>query len=168
MDGTKLYVSVGSNSNVGENGIDAEKGRALIAEIDIASGAIRESATGLRNPVGLAWQPQTGALWTAVNERDELGNGLVPDYITSVKDGAFYGWPYSYFGKHADDRVSPQSPELVAKAIAPDYAVGAHTASSSIPESCFLPNLKTGHSLRSMALGTANLSQAKRLFSFRS
>lgn len=128
-DGTKLYVTVGSNSNVAENGMDEETGRALILEVDIKTGKAREFATGLRNPNGLAWQPQSGALWTAVNERDELGNDLVPDYITSVQDGGFYGWPYSYFGQHVDDRVKPQKPELVAKAIAPDYALGAHTAS---------------------------------------
>lgn len=128
-DGTKLYATVGSNSNVGENGMNEEAGRALILEVDIKAKTSREFATGLRNPNGLAWQPQSGALWTTVNERDELGNDLVPDYMTSVKDGAFYGWPYSYFGQHADDRVKPQKPELVAKAIAPDYALGAHTAS---------------------------------------
>ena len=128
-DGKKLYVSVGSNSNVGENGMDQEEGRAAIWEFDIASGKSRLFATGLRNPNGLAWQPQSGALWTAVNERDELGNDLVPDYITSVKDGGFYGWPYSYYGQHVDTRITPPRPDLVAKAIAPDYAVGAHTAS---------------------------------------
>ena len=128
-DGTKLYATVGSNSNVGENGMDEEVGRALILEVDIKAKTSREFATGLRNPNGLAWQPQSVALWTTVNERDELGNDLVPDYMTSVKDGAFYGWPYSYFGHNADDRVKPPKPELVAKAIAPDYALGAHTAS---------------------------------------
>ncbi|WP_162062067.1 sorbosone dehydrogenase family protein [Undibacterium sp. KW1] len=128
-DGLRLYVSVGSNSNVGENGIDKETDRAAIHEIDIATGHTRVFASGLRNANGLAWQPQSGALWAAVNERDELGNDLVPDYMISVVDGAFYGWPYSYFGQHVDVRVKPQRPDLVAKAIAPDYALGAHTAS---------------------------------------
>ena len=128
-DGQHLYATIGSNSNVGENGLEKEQGRAQITEIDIATGESRPFATGIRNPNGLAWNPETGALWTAVNERDELGNNLVPDYITSVKRGAFYGWPYSYFGQNIDARVDPQSPEMVAKAIAPDYAVGAHTAS---------------------------------------
>ena len=128
-DGRKLYVSVGSNSNVGENGLDQEAGRAAIWEFDRTSGKSRLFATGLRNPNGLTWQPHSGALWTAVNERDELGDDLVPDYITSVKDGGFYGWPYSYYGQHVDMRVFPQQPDLVAQAIAPDYAVGAHTAS---------------------------------------
>ena len=127
-DGKFLYVSVGSNSNVGENGLSAEDGRAAIWQVTRATGKARVYATGLRNPVGMAWQPHSGALWTAVNERDELGNDLVPDYMTSVKDGAFYGWPYSYFGQHVDARVKPPRPELVATAIAPDYALGAHTA----------------------------------------
>jgi glucose/arabinose dehydrogenase len=128
-DGTKLYVGVGSNSNIGENGMDEEVGRAAIQEIDIATGAARVFASGLRNPVGMAWQPDSGALWVAVNERDELGNDLVPDYMTSVRDGGFYGWPYSYFGQTVDQRVQPQDPALVASAISPDYALGAHTAS---------------------------------------
>ncbi|CAH0282192.1 MULTISPECIES: sorbosone dehydrogenase family protein [Pseudomonas] len=128
-DGSKLYVTVGSNSNVGENGMDQEEGRAAIWEVDRATGNHRIFASGIRNPNGLAWEPQSGALWTAVNERDEIGSDLVPDYITSVKDGGFYGWPYSYYGQHVDVRVEPQNPDLVAKAIAPDYAVGPHTAS---------------------------------------
>lgn len=128
-DGTKLYVTVGSNSNAAENGMDKEERRAAILEIDPASGATRVFAEGLRNPNGLAWEPQTGALWTTVNERDELGNDLVPDYMTSVQDGGFYGWPYSYFGQNVDTRVAPQRPDLVAKALVPDYALGAHTAS---------------------------------------
>ena len=128
-DGKFLYVSVGSNSNVGENGMAAEDGRAAIWQFTRATGKARVYATGLRNPNGMAWQPKTGTLWTAVNERDELGNDLVPDYMTSVKEGAFYGWPYSYFGQHVDARVKPPRPELVATAIAPDYALGAHTAS---------------------------------------
>ena len=128
-DGTKLYATVGSNSNIAENGIDAEKDRAAVLEVDRASGQWRVFASGLRNPNGPAWNPQTGELWVVVNERDELGNDLVPDYMTSVKSGAFYGWPYSYFGDHVDTRVQPQRPDLVLKAIAPDYALGAHTAS---------------------------------------
>lgn len=128
-DGSKLYVTVGSNSNVGENGLDKEEGRAAIWEVDRATGNHRIFASGIRNPNGLAWEPSTGALWTAVNERDEIGSDLVPDYITSVKDGGFYGWPFSYYGQHVDVRVEPQNPQLVAKAIAPDYAVGPHTAS---------------------------------------
>ena len=128
-DGTKLDATVGSNSNIAENGIDAEKDRAAVLEVDRASGQWRVFASGLRNPNGPAWNPQTGELWVVVNERDELGNDLVPDYMTSVKSGAFYGWPYSYFGDHVDTRVQPQRPDLVLKAIAPDYALGAHTAS---------------------------------------
>lgn len=128
-DGTKLYVGVGSNSNIGENGMDEEVGRAAIHEIDLATGSQRVFASGLRNPVGLAWQPDSGALWVAVNERDELGNDLVPDYMTSVLDGGFYGWPWSYYGQTVDARVQPQDPAKVASAIAPDYALGAHTAS---------------------------------------
>lgn len=128
-DGSKLYVTVGSNSNAGENGLDAEKGRAAIWEVDAATGNHRIFASGLRNPNGMDWDPSTGKLWTAVNERDEIGSDLVPDYVTSVQDGAFYGWPFSYYGQHVDIRVSPQNPQLVQKAIAPDFAVGPHTAS---------------------------------------
>jgi glucose/arabinose dehydrogenase len=128
-DGAKLYVSVGSNSNVGENGMAAEEGRAAIWEIDRMTGAHRIFASGLRNPNGLSWEPESGVLWAAVNERDEIGSDLVPDYMTSVKDGAFYGWPYSYYGQHVDIRVQPPRSDLVAKAIAPDYALGPHTAS---------------------------------------
>ena len=127
-DGSRLYVTVGSNSNAGENGLDKEEGRAAILEVDTRSGSKRIFASGLRNPNGLAWEPASGALWTVVNERDELGSDLVPDYLTSVKDGGFYGWPYSYFGQHVDERVQPPRPDLVAKAIAPDYALGAHVA----------------------------------------
>lgn len=128
-DGSRLYVTVGSNSNVGENGLDKEERRAAILEIDPASGQSRVFASGLRNPNGLGWNPETGALWAAVNERDELGSDLVPDYMTAVKDGGFYGWPFSYWGQHVDDRVKDQRPDLVAKAIVPDYALGNHTAS---------------------------------------
>lgn len=127
--GKHLYITVGSNSNAGENGIDAEEGRARILEFDVETGRLRPYATGLRNANGLSWQPDSGALWTAVNERDDLGNNLVPDYMTAVKDGAFYGFPYSYYGQHVDTRVKPQRPDLVATAIVPDYALGNHTAS---------------------------------------
>ena len=128
-DGSKLYAGVGSNSNAAENGIDKETERAAVWEIDAATGSHRVFASGLRNPVGLAWEPTTGALWVSVNERDELGSDLVPDYMTSLRDGGFYGFPYSYYGNHVDKRVKPQRPDLVAKAIVPDYALGPHTAS---------------------------------------
>jgi glucose/arabinose dehydrogenase len=128
-DGSMLYATVGSNSNVGENGIDKEEGRAAIWEVNPATGAHRVFASGLRNPNGMAWEPQTGVLWTAVNERDELGSDLVPDYMTSVRDGAFYGWPYSYYGQHHDTRPKPARPDLEAKAVVPDYALGPHTGS---------------------------------------
>jgi glucose/arabinose dehydrogenase len=128
-DGSKLYVTIGSNSNVAERGIEAEAERAAIWEVDTRNGSHRIFASGLRNPNGMAWEPRSGALWTVVNERDEIGSDLVPDYMTSVRDGGFYGWPYSYYGQHVDVRVQPQQPELVAKAIAPDYALGPHTAS---------------------------------------
>ncbi|EPE96909.1 NHL repeat containing protein [Rhizobium grahamii CCGE 502] len=127
-DGSRLYVGVGSNSNITENGIEAEKGRAAIWEVDRASGRARIFADGLRNPNGLTFEPSTKALWTVVNERDELGPNLVPDYMTSVKEGGFYGWPYSYYGKNVDPRVMPQRPDLVEKAIPPDYALGSHVA----------------------------------------
>lgn len=127
-DGSHLYVTVGSNSNAGENGLDKENDRARILEIDAKTGQSRVVASGLRNPVGMALEPQTGMLWVVVNERDELGSDLVPDYVTSVKDGAFYGWPFSYWGQHVDDRVKPQRPDLVAKAVVPDYALGNHVA----------------------------------------
>ena len=128
-DGTRLYVTVGSNSNAAENGMDKEVNRAAILEVDPATGSSRVFASGLRNPNGLGWEPVSGELWTAVNERDEIGSDLVPDYMTSVRDGGFYGWPYSYYGQHVDVRVKPQRPELVARALVPDYALGAHTAS---------------------------------------
>jgi len=127
-DGSKLYATVGSNSNVAENGMENEVNRAAILEIDLKTKASRLFASGLRNPNGMGWQPQSGELWTVVNERDELGSDLVPDYLTSVKDGAFYGWPYSYYGKHVDERVKPPKPDLVAKAVVPDYALGTHVA----------------------------------------
>ena len=127
-DGSKLYVTVGSNSNIGENGLAAEEGRAAIWELDRATGAMRLYASGLRNPNGLDWEPETRQLWTVVNERDEIGSDLVPDYLTGVKEGAFYGWPWSYWGGVVDVRVQPQRPDLVAKAIAPDYALGTHVA----------------------------------------
>jgi glucose/arabinose dehydrogenase len=127
-DGSKLYVGVGSNSNITENGIAAETGRAAIWEVDRATGLKRIFASGTRNPTGLAFEPTTNRLWTVVNERDEIGPNLVPDYLTSVKENAFYGWPYSYFGQHVDVRVQPQRPDLVARAIAPDYALSSHVA----------------------------------------
>jgi glucose/arabinose dehydrogenase len=128
-DGSRLYVTIGSNSNAAENGMDPEIGRAAIWEVNPKLGSYRIYASGLRNPNGLAWEPDSGALWTVVNERDELGSDLVPDYLTSVPDGSFFGWPYSYFGQHLDERVQPQRPDLVAKARVPDYALGTHTAS---------------------------------------
>ena len=129
QDGKRLYASVGSNSNVAESGMDKEENRAALLEIDLSNGKWRVFASGLRNPNGLAWNPETGALWTVVNERDELGSDLVPDYLTEVKDGAFYGWPYSYYGQHVDQRVKQQRVDLVSKATVPDYALGSHTAS---------------------------------------
>ena len=134
-DGLKLFVGVGSLSNIGDGCMEAEEGRAAIYELDLASGRARIFATGLRNPVGLAWEPRTGALWTVVNERDGLGDETPPDYLTSVRDGGFYGWPYCYWGQTVDDRV-PQDSAAVAKAITPDYALGGHTASLGL---CWLP-----------------------------
>lgn len=128
-DGTKLFVTVGSNSNVGENGMDKEANRAAILQLDLRTGQMTSFATGLRNANGLSWEPKSGALWVAVNERDEIGSDLVPDYMTSVKPGGFYGWPYSYYGQHIDIRPQPPHPDLVATAIKPDYALGPHTAS---------------------------------------
>jgi glucose/arabinose dehydrogenase len=135
QDGKRLYVTVGSNSNVAENGLAVESERAAIWEVDIKTGSHRIFASGLRNPNGLAWESHSGVLWTAVNERDELGDNLVPDYITAVHDGDFFGWPYSYYGQHIDDRVKPQRPELVSKAISPSYALGSHTASLGLASS---------------------------------
>jgi glucose/arabinose dehydrogenase len=133
-DGSKLYVGVGSNSNAAEKGMQVEEGRASIWEIDPKAKTTRVYASGLRNPVGLAWS-ETGALWAAVNERDELGSDIVPDYMTAVRDGAFYGWPYSYYGAHVDERVKPQRPDMVARAIQPDYALGPHTGSLGLASS---------------------------------
>jgi glucose/arabinose dehydrogenase len=134
-DGSRLYVAVGSASNVAEHGMKEEEGRAAIWEIDPRTGQHRIFASGLRNPVGMTWEPESSVLWTVVNERDELGGDLVPDYMTSVRDGGFYGWPYSYFGSHVDTRVEPPQPDLVAKAIVPDYALGPHTASLGLVHS---------------------------------
>jgi glucose/arabinose dehydrogenase len=128
-DGSKLFATVGSNSNIGDNGMAAEEGRAAIWEYDIASAKARVFATGIRNPNGIDFEPTTGQMWTVSNERDEIGNDLPPDFLTSVKDGGFYGWPYSYWGQHVDTRVKPQRPDLVARALTPDYGVGPHTAS---------------------------------------
>jgi glucose/arabinose dehydrogenase len=127
-DGSMLYVGVGSNSNVGENGMEAEKNRAAIWEVERSTGRSRVFASGLRNPNSMSFEPESGAMWTVVNERDELGPDLVPDYLTSVKDGGFYGWPYSYYGQHVDPRVKPERPDLVQKAIVPDYALSSHVA----------------------------------------
>lgn len=145
-DGSKLYVSVGSNSNIAENGLEAEDERAAILEIDPATRTHRLFASGLRHPVGMAWEPETGALWAVVNERDELGNDLVPDYMISVQDGGFYGWPFSYYGDHVDTRVEPQDPEMVEEAIVPDYALGSHTAPLGLTSSAgtTLPGFENG------------------------
>lgn len=156
-DGRKLYITVGSNSNVGENGMAEEEGRASIWEYDIASGKARVFASGLRNPNGLDWQPQTGALWTVVNERDELGSDLVPDYLTSVREGGFYGWPYSYYGKHIDTRVNPPRPDLVAKSIIPDYALGSHVAALGM---VMVPRPAAGDAANARALPAAFSSGA--------
>ena len=134
-DGRKLYMGTGANSNIGEAGLDIEAGRAAVWEIDTQTGVHRIYADGLRNPVGLAWEPDSGLLWTAVNERDELGSDLVPDYMTSLRDGGFYGWPWSYFGQNVDTRVQPPRPDKVAKALVPDYALGPHTASLGLAHS---------------------------------
>src|SRR5262249_55293251 len=128
LDGTKLYATVGSNSNVAENGIEAEEGRAAIWEIDLQQKSKRQVASGLRNPNGMGWEPETNVLWTVVNERDELGSDLVPDYLTAVRDGGFYGWPDSYYGPYIDERVEPRRPDLAMKAIKPDFALGSHVA----------------------------------------
>ena len=159
-------MTVGSNSNVAENGIDKEEGRAAIWEIDAKTGAHRVFASGLRNPDGMAWEPTTGALWIAVNERDELGSDLVPDYMTSVRDGGFYGWPYSYYGQHVDTRVKPPRPDLVASALRPDYALGPHTASLGLAviarhDAC-RRNSATACSSASTARGTASRAAATR------
>jgi glucose/arabinose dehydrogenase len=167
-DGSLLYVGVGSNSNITENGIEAEKNRAAIWEVDRASGRWRIFASGLRNPNGLTFEPESGALWTVVNERDELGPDLVPDYLTSVKDGAFYGWPYSYYDQHLDPRVHPQRPDLVEKAIAPDYALSSHVAplglvfytADSLPQ-----KYRGGASSANTEVGTGRPSTVTRSFS---
>jgi len=146
-DGSTLFVAVGSNSNAAENGMAVEAERAAVWAVDRLSGAHRIFASGLRNPVGMAWEPGTGALWVAVNERDELGNDLVPDYMTALRDGASYGWPYSYFGQHVDARVTPPRPDLVSQAITPDYALGSHTASLGLawsPADSLLPMFAGG------------------------
>ena len=158
-DGSKLYATVGSNSNVAENGIAAEDGRAAIWEIDRATGSKRLFATGLRNPNGMAWMRSPGGgapvLWTVANERDEIGSDLVPDYLTSVRDGGFYGWPYSWYGQHVDVRAQPQQPELVARAIAPDYALGAHVAALGLTAagSSALAGLQPGGSAEGVFIG---------------
>jgi glucose/arabinose dehydrogenase len=146
-DGKKLYATVGSNSNAGENGLAVEEGRAAIWEVNIASGNKRLFATGIRNPNGMGWEPKTGVLWTVSNERDQLGDDLVPDFLTSVKDGAFYGWPWSYWGQRVDDRVKPQRPDMVAKAVMPDYGLGSHVAALGMTfsdERSMPPNYASG------------------------
>ncbi len=145
-EGERFYVTVGSNSNVGENGMEAEENRAAVLEVNPDNGEYRVFASGLRNPVGLAWHPQSGELWTTVNERDELGNNLVPDYMTAVHDGEFYGWPYSYWGQNLDPRVKPQRPDLVKTAREPDYALGSHTASLGLAfyEHDLMPQYQNG------------------------
>lgn len=144
-DGTRLYATVGSNSNIGEHGMDMERGRAAIWEVSVATGVKRLFATGLRNPVGMDFEPSSGVLWTVVNERDELGNNLVPDYATSVNDGDFFGWPWSYFGDNVDERVRPPRPDRVARARVPDYGLGAHTASLGL---CFARGADLGENFR--------------------
>ncbi len=149
-DGTKLYAGVGSQSNISENGMEAEEGRAAIYEFDIASGNSRVFASGLRNPVGVAWEPSTQVLWTVVNERDGLGDEVPPDYLTSVTDGGFYGWPFCYWGQTVDDRVE-QDTAKVATALTPDYALGGHTASLGL---CWLPaNTLNGFTTDGMVIG---------------
>ena len=145
-DGSKLYVGVGSNSNIADHGMAEETNRAAILEIDRMTGVSRVYAGGLRNPVGMAWNPESGMLWVAVNERDELGDDLVPDYMTSVTPGAFYGWPWSYYGQTVDERVKPQNPAMVASAIRPDYALGAHTASLGLTfyDGTTMPRFRNG------------------------
>jgi glucose/arabinose dehydrogenase len=168
-DGSKLYVTVGSNSNVAERGLEAEVGRAAIWEVDVKDGSHRIFASGLRNPNGLAWESRSGALWTVVNERDELGSDLVPDYLTSVRDGAFYGWPYSYYGTHVDARVTPPRPDLVATAVAPDYALGAHVAPLGLASAMggrLGPRMPTACSSVSMVRGTGARTAATRSCSF--
>jgi glucose/arabinose dehydrogenase len=149
-DGRRLYVGVGSLSNIGELGLDAERGRACIVELDLASGGSRIYASGLRNAVGMAWEPGSGVLWTVVNERDGLGDETPPDYLTAVRDGAFYGWPYCYWGQTVDDRV-PQDAAMVAQALTPDYALGGHTASLGL---CWMPaGTLPGFTQDGMAIG---------------
>jgi glucose/arabinose dehydrogenase len=162
-DGRKLYVSVGSNSNAAERGMEVEEGRAAIWEIDIATGAKRIFASGLRNPVGMAFEPQTRTLWAVANERDELGSDLVPDYLTSVRENAFYGWPWSYWGAHVDERVQPPRPDMVARAIAPDYALGNHVAPLGLAFAmAACQPLPAALSSASMGPGTASRSPATR------
>jgi glucose/arabinose dehydrogenase len=151
-DGKKLYVGVGSNSNITENGLAVEYRRAAVLEVDVATGASRVFATGLRNPTGLQWEPQTGKLWAIVNERDEIGASLVPDYMTAVQEGGFYGWPYSYYGQHVDERVQPQRPDLVKKAIQPDFALASHVAPLGLL-------FYTGSNLPAMYKGGAFISE---------
>jgi glucose/arabinose dehydrogenase len=168
-DGSKLYVGVGSNSNIAENGIQAEYERAAIWEVDRATGAHRIFASGTRNPTGLQWEPTTGKLWAIANERDEIGPDLVPDYLTSVQDGGFYGWPYSYYGQHLDPRVQPQRPDLVAKAIVPDYALSSTWLRSDLqcpPAMVCLRTMRAAPSSESMAAGIEHRSTVTRWSSY--
>ena len=171
-DGTKFYVSVGSGTNVDvEKSDEKDPRRAAILEMNPDGSGMRVFASGLRNPIGMDWQPESGALWTAVNERDALGDDLVPDYITQRRDGAFYGWPYSYFGQNEDPRKKGERPDLVAKAVVPDFAVGAHTASIGLTfyrGTSFPDATATARSSRSTARGTARSSRATRCCSSRS
>ena len=170
-DGSRLYVTVGSNSNVAENGMENEVNRAAILEVDPATRRSRIFASGLRNPNGLGFDPRTGALWTVVNERDELGSDLVPDYLTSVRDGGFYGWPYSYYGAHVDARVKPPRPVLVATAIAPDYALGSHVAPLGMTfyeDGLLGPNSRAVYSSASTARGSVGRAAATKWCSSRS
>ncbi len=164
-DGSKLYAPVGSNRNIGENGMEVETNRAAVLEIDRLTGKWRVFASGLRNPNGPAWQPQSGALWVVVNERDELGNDLVPDYMTSVKDGGFYGWPYSYYGQHVDTRIQPHVPTSWRKQshrITPLARIRLPLGLPSTPETCFRPKWPTGPLSASTARGIANRDRATR------
>jgi glucose/arabinose dehydrogenase len=166
-DGSRLYATVGSNSNAGENGLAAEAGRAAVWEIDPATGQHRIYASGLRNPNGLAWVPATGKLWVVVNERDELGSDLVPDYMTPLVDGGFYGFPFSYYGAHVDARVKEQQPDMVAKAIAPEYALGAHTASLGLVYEPGLPGRASGPFSPGMFVGQHGSWNRKPLSGYR-
>jgi len=167
QDGSRLYATVGSNSNVGENGLAAEQGRAAVWEIDPANGQHRIYASGLRNPNGLAWVPATGKLWAVVNERDEIGSDLVPDYMTPLVDGGFYGFPFSYYGSHVDARVKEQKPDMVARAIVPEYALGSHTASLGLVYDPGMPGRSSGPFSEGMFVGQHGSWNRKPLSGYR-